>query len=1024
MPDQDHDRDILQNRIARLGQSQADRHPPELGAHHADVDERTPLDRMMFAHRFAKGVRFYDGDTGSEAGNWSPFFDYTPARAEEILHADDGSVPAHLALWAAFVRLYELPREAVNRLTGRHRDFFYERVLGFERRPPVADRAHVVLELKRNVAPVRVGPEHRFTAGKDASGAEVLFAPIRETVVGAARVASLRSIHVDGAGRGALRFAPIAPSSDGVGGELPEAEPKWAAFGHDRLPAAEVGFAIASPVLRMAEGRRAVRLTLGVDGLAAGKLTSQNATAGLRAFVSGEKSWIGPLNVSAQLSATSLQLDVVVPEGEQAVVDYDAKRHGQSFRASAPIVQIVLQGGDGALGYGDVRGLDVRDVKVSVDVSGVTSLALEGDAGRMDPKKAFLPFGAQPAVGARFMVGYPEALAKKLSEVKLSLRWQALPDSFPSRYANYGLGTLNASHFTASVSLRDGGSWSLGATGQTLFTPLSSGERTLTLTPSTPSRAPAGGSGMMVHALQRAGTKWAKNAALVLVRQRPIFRSFLTTSAPSPRPGFITLTLERDFKHQTFRTKSVEQALAFSKAKGGTPVVLQEPYTPAVQQIALAYKAHSDTVRIFSEDLAEFANADAQFFLVGPFGTMRDHGYPRRQLPFVKGTSVPLFPRHDHAGELLIGLSGIEPGSSVSLLFQVAEGSADPELPRQEVGWSVLCDNYWRTLGTGELVLDTTRHLLTSGIVSVIVPSEATVENTLLPEGLVWLRATVDGDTRAVSELLEVAANAVEVRRSTPSPADVGASLPAGKLARLKTPLGAVKALRQPYDSFGGVAQESAEGLAARAAERLRHRGRCVTPWDYERLVLGAFPEVHHARCLPHAKPGSWSAPGHLRLLLIPELRHRNAPNPLEPRVDAETLSRIAEYVKARAAAGVTVHVGHPLYQRVQVDFEVRFRHGFEPNFHRALLDRELVQFLSPWAFDVGQSPTFGGVLYRSVLLDFVEARPYVDFVTHFRMFSQTGGAHDFDDVREIRPLAPDALLVSAPHHQVRNADA
>ena len=1020
------DQDIIQNLISELGQSQDERLPPELGAHHADVDERTPEDLMMFAKRLSRFVKYYRGGTAAASGTWEPFFPYDEDSAAKLLSSVDGNTPAHLALWAAFLQLYEAPRRALNGITGRHLDFFYRDVLRFEKQGAVPDRAHVLVELKKNVAPVRVGPEHRFSGGKDASGAELVYAPVRDTVVGPAQVASLRSVFVDPAGSGTVRFAPIANSLDGLGAELPPEEPKWPAFGGQALPPAELGFALASPVLRMAEGLRKVTLTLKLGGLAQSRLSSERATAGLQVFVTGQKRWVGPLALAATVSPDALQLDFEVPASEQAVVDYDAKVHGYAYSASAPIVQVFLKGGGTGLGYEDVTSLDVKEARVSVDVSGITSLQLESDAGRLDPKKAFLPFGSQPVVGSRFMVGYPEALSKKLSEVKLELQWQGLPGSFSSHYAHYGVSGIDEDFFTVSAAFRDAGSWTQRGQGYALFTPLSTtGERELTFTPGSTSHSPPLWSGYKVHALQAAGNLWAQRAALAYVRRSPVSRSFLT-AVPDARPGFITLTLEKDFKHALYRTKSIEYALKYSKQTSGDPIVLKEPYTPAVQGISLSYKAHSGTVSIQSRELEDFSNPDVHFFLIGAFGQMREHGYQRQQFGFVPDKTVPLFPRYTDEGELLVGLSGLKAGDSVSVLFQVAEGSADPELARQPLRWSVLCDNYWKQLGRGEVVLDTTGHLLTSGTLCFVIPREATVQNTLLPGGLIWLKASVTRDIGAVSRLIRVAANAVEVRllEGGTHPTHLLTPLPEGKIGKLKTPLAAVKGVSQPYASFGGRPEESSEALHTRAAERLRHRGRCLTPWDYERLVLAHFPNVHHAKCIPHAKDGSWLAPGHVLMVVIPDLRNKNARDPLEPKVDADTLSRIDAFLRAHTGMGVQARVKNPRYQRIQLDFKVKFHPGYEFNFHSKLLEQELIQFLSPWAFSADRRLSFGGHVYRSVLLDFVEEREYVDYVTDFKMYSDAGGSHGSQDVQEAHPQTPDALLVSAPRHLVKDAEA
>lgn len=968
---------IIQNLISELGQSQDERLPRELRPHFVDVDERAPRDLLLFTKKLAEHVRYYQDSTAAAQGNWQSFFPYDEASAARLLEDSGGETTPHLALLIAFLELYDrFPREAVNRITARHLDFYYRRVLGFVKKAPVPDRAHVLIELKKHAPPVLILPAHRFSGGKDAAGAELVYAPVRDTVIGGARVDSLRSIFVDGGGRGTVRFAPIADSSDGVGGKLNEEEPKWHAFGHEKLPAAEVGFAIASPVLRMAEGSRKVTLSLLLAGL---KSPAFGAFASaLEAFVTGEKGWLGPYGLTPSLVKGLLRLDFEVPPGEPAVVDSNPAVHGSAYSAQAPVLKVLLKPG-GAVGYKDVKGLVLRGAQVSVAVSGVTSLSLENDAGTLDPKKPFLPFGSQPVAGSRFRVGYAE-LSKKLSEARLTVQWQAAPGNFADHYATYGVNVNNA-WFTASVSFEDAGSWKQQRKGEPLFSPL----------------APDGGKDIV----------------------------FPVASAPRPRTGLLALELEKDFLHVTYRRKTIENTLKYAKEGTGTPVVLNEPYTPAVQGLSLAYVARTEEVRIDSDSQKDFTNADVQFFHLGCFGQMREHGYQRRQLDFVADKRVPLFPSYDNEGELLVGVAGLQAGGSVSVLFQVAEGSADPDLQRQPVKWHVLCGNYWKELGSREVVLDTAHQLLTSGIVTFVIPREATTENTLLPGGRIWLKAAVREQVDAVSQLVSVAAGAVEVELLDAGfhPRHLAAPLPGGSIAhsiaKLKTPIATVKKVGQPYASFGGRPEESEDALNTRASERLRHRNRCITPWDYERVVLEAFPGVHKVKCIPHAKSGSWLAPGHVLLVVVPDLRNENARDRLRPRVDSETLSRITEHVQARAGMQVIVKVKNPDYQRIRLDFKVRFHAGYEPNYHRNLLNEELIRFLSPWAYDAGREIAFGGRVYKSVLLDLVDELGYVDYVTDFKMYSFVEGAENTLDLNEVRAQRPDAILVSHPGHSI-----
>jgi hypothetical protein len=71
---------------------------------------------------------------------------------------------------------------------------------------------------------------------------------------------------------------------------------------------------------------------------------------------------------------------------------------------------------------------------------------------------------------------------------------------------------------------------------------------------------------------------------------------------------------------------------------------------------------------------------------------------------------------------------------------------------------------------------------------------------------------------------------------------------------------------------------------------------------------------------------------------------------------------------------------------------------------------------------DSGRDISFGGKIYKSVLLDFVEELGPVDYVTDFKMNSYIESQAQID-VNEAFPEAPDAILVSDYTHIVKAAD-
>jgi hypothetical protein len=1030
------EKNIIQNIIFQLGQSQDERTPKELGIHFGDVDERTPEELLLFTKKFAEFVNYYQNNIAESSGDWTTFFPYDKTTVRRLLESEDANISPHLALFLTFLELYKKPQEVINRITARHLDFYYKDVLRLQQKSAVPDKAHVLLELKKNAAPISILPEHLFSAGKDKTGVELIYAPTSETVINTSKVDSLRSIFFDNVGHGTVRYAPIANSSDGLGGELAGNERKWSGFGYKELPPAEVGFAIASPVLRMKEGTRTVTVTLNLNNVEPTKLNNTSLAGAFEAFITGEKNWLGPYSLSPTLSADNeLKFSFTIPEGEKAIIDYDATIHGYYYTAQAPIIQVLLKTGNFNIGYNDFRNVTLQKAAVTVDVSNITSLNLESDDGALNPKKAFMPFGSQPTKDSRFMVGSAEALSKKLSEVKIKVKWKDAPLDFSTHYGGYGV-VVNNSYFTANVSFKDSGGWEKTSL-EKLFEPRNElPEYTFTFSKDSPSsRSSSITEGMRVSALRAAGSPWAMQAASKYVRAKPILIPFqiLTseifvpsqTFVPEAREGFISFSLEQDFLHSTYRKKYVENVMKYSKGekdeKGDSiPLnILNEPYTPTIQSISLSYKAHSDEVNIESILLDDFANPDIQFFHITYLGQMREHGYQRQQFSFVSNKNVSLLPEYNSEGELLIGFSNLNAGDSVSVLFQVAEGSANPDLNQQDISWFVLCDNYWKQLNRSEVVLDTTNQLLTSGIIKFVIPAQATTHNTILPSDRIWLKAAIAKDVTSICQLIEVAANAVEVqfKDNGNDSNHLLVALEKGKITKLKNGLSAIKSVKQPYASFGGRAVETDNKFYTRVSERLRHKNRCITAWDYERIVLEAFPKVHKVKCIPHATENSWLAPGNVLLVVIPDLKNKNAIDPLQPKVDADTISRITSYVQERNGMQVKVTVKNPRYQKIQVDCKVRFYRNYEFNYYSTVLKQELLRFLSPWAYEANRYISFGGKVYKSVILDFVEDLNYVDYVTDFKMYSYIGETNNRIDINEVQPETPDTILVSDRTH-------
>jgi hypothetical protein len=85
----------------------------------------------------------------------------------------------------------------------------------------------------------------------------------------------------------------------------------------------------------------------------------------------------------------------------------------------------------------------------------------------------------------------------------------------------------------------------------------------------------------------------------------------------------------------------------------------------------------------------------------------------------------------------------------------------------------------------------------------------------------------------------------------------------------------------------------------------------------------------------------------------------------------------------------------NPVYEQLLVDCKVGFMPGKDAGFYGNLLNEEIKEFLSPWAYEAGQDITFGGRVFKSDIMFFIENRDYVDFVNDFKLYHIFNGVDD-----------------------------
>lgn len=1067
----------------QLSRDEAYLNPVNIKLHDFDVEKW-----MEFAYLFAEKVNYFsDEDANTASGNWQDFFikkDSIQDFLAEIETENTGELTPHLTLFICFLKLLEPSKARLNGLTKRHLDFYYKEVLQIENLPEAEDQAFVIFNLAKSISNYLVEEDLALNGGKDADGKVLNYLVKEELAATKTKVAQIKNVYneanlfkEDGTeveSRYAIKAAAIANSIDGLGGALSAEDPTWYPFGyysHKKtsdsdnaieelpdavpLPDAKVGFAVSSPVLLLAEGTRVVTIDLGFSDALADDLDTWEFGDHVQVYITGKKAWLGPFSVTYTsegiTNSQKISLSFSLSADDESVLNYNAAIHGEQFDTTDPVARVLFNPNtqEGYLIYKELAETNkLETVNITVDVTGVKTIEMEGDNGTLNPLKPFYPFTTRPVKGSSFSFYNEEAFSKNWSKIDFQLTWKNTPADFPAHYAAYDqtfLGNISLTNYEETLSQVN---WKensdiivkkLKDTGflRNVAARVDSDKKGTSVSQrSSLSDTNEAESTVSYNALVKSNGYFTADAAIYA---QEVWRPFLNPTrvlftedavtggfgldyrfsrlGDLTKTGPIRLKLNRSFLHELFPRL---YALSLTSKLPNIPVP-NEPYTPFAEEPSLNYVA-TDTANVNENSAAQFENRTTRFFHEQPFGQSEVHAYLKSTY-LDTTTNCYALPTFCKGGELFIGLENAQVSELVTLLIQVAEGTENPLVDSfsgtQKVKWDILCNNVWREMESSLMTANEIDNFLRSGRIQFTIPSYANSDNTLLPNGLFWIRAKMYKHYDAVCKVYGIHTQAalVQFQNQGNNLAHLENGLPANSISKLVERLSQIKSLEQPYATFGGKPEETDLLYYRRVSERLRHKNRAISLWDYEHLVLQEFPDVYKVKCLNHALNLDFIAPGNVCLVVIPDSINKQVFDVFQPRVSRAKLNEIQAYISQLNSMHVQLEVVNPDYEEVKIEIKAKFYKGLDENTYKAKLNEDLIRYLSPWAFSDSREITFGAVFYRSGLIHFIEKLDYVDFIREIKIYKENELMST-----NCSPSTPRSILVSAKAHTVEIA--
>ncbi|NMM48469.1 baseplate J/gp47 family protein [Marinigracilibium pacificum] len=970
-----------------------------------------------------------------------------------------------IALFLSFLNVFKHAQEGLNDITGKHLEFYYSNILQQIRDEAELDKIYLQFKLNDEAEFVQIKEGTKFLAELKSGKKDKIYLADNDILVNKAQIQQLKSIFVDRnylniKGRERALVTNVLThdfSGDYFSGkafsDLKEKKP-LAVFGESQkgkghnektMDPATVGFAISSPVLFLSEGVRDVQIILQFSETSFSLLQDYIKDLSIKyensieevfvkvfaeAFnikLSSSEGWlnINRYVITQNVKKKALRVNFDIDKGAPSIIGYNKTLHQGNLQTHLPVIKFELNDHAFNYPYSLLSSLVLEQIEFNVKVSEYKDLQVHNQIGRLNPNAPFIPFGPMPRSGAYMVIGSNEIFQKSVDDLEINIDWYDLPDhksGFSEHYKEYKSSIDNGS-FEFALSILDNGGWKPMEKGeQQTFKMFRTEDKGAFKAPSpaAPLRSHTVISGIDISKIKQAPNYAAINRELALTAGTQ--RGFIRLELVNPRNGFGHDVYPAILSEVTIENSRTGLLKNKEKSKLEVP---KKPYTPQVSSLSLNYEASSAISLVDrSKRDAKKQNDAGQLFYLHPHG--ENLIYPDNA-----AQTTNLLPGLEFEGALLIGLSGLRTPQLLNLFIEmIDEYTISSEIDPPEVEWSYLSNDKWYTLAPSKILRDETNRFLKTGIITLELPTDISTGNSILDPDLFWIRAAAVKNAEVASSLLSAGTQVITASLSPESVLEddyLEHPLPAFTVKRSVNNIEGIQRITQPLPSFGGKPKEDNNSFYTGVGERLRHKQRAITIWDYERLVLNEFPEVYRATCLPNMSSKKVHSPGSILMIVTPHTD--SAVNKSEPMASSEMLYDIKERLSRLISPFIKLEVRNPHYERIKIICAVKFSEGYNYGYYIQKLNEQINRYLTGTLQSHNRNVELGGTVHSSDILSFLRTLPYVEFITRFSMIQvakdYSGQFQLIDTARvnseksSLTATKPWSVLVPAPEHQI-----
>ncbi|WP_340065863.1 baseplate J/gp47 family protein [Ascidiimonas aurantiaca] len=966
---------------------------------------------------------------------------FTKVYLEKNFFGRDKHLPNN-ALYIAFALLFKKVQADINTLSGRHLDFYYKDILQQTINNGTPTQTIVSFDLLPTIPYALIEKGTRLSAGKlFGSKTDILFETKSPLVANQIKITELQTLAFNSnpyikVGTEFPLISSVTKKDLVTNGLDSSDRSNWYLFGSNYKylknarvnegEAASLGFIIGSPVLILSEGYRQIDIVFSLEQESSQntlwkllKEIKENRKVGMdiafasvfnNAFniaYSSEKGWALFENYEILYDETlnTLTLQVILDSGAPALV-YSEKAAGA---LQWPSIKVSLNDYAPVFVYSFLKGVIIDTIHIRVSVERMKDVSLYNQIGKMPLGKVFELFGPLPEVGSYVMIGKSELFQKQINTMTIGFNWDSLPadyGGFTTYYDGYP-GNITNSSFKVHLSVLSNGYWLPLNHDPSLEAPLFQTHKALTP------------EGYESEQLNNTSNLNLDSFGKLVSEQDFRLKEPLVYTVNS-RSGFFKLTLtapEDGFGNNQYQKEFTEIATFNAKNKTQIPYP-NKPFVPKVSGISLNYEA-SDTL-IFNEELSKntvSGENTGTFSHITPFGP---EPVITDQIVY-KNTLLPDF---EAEGYLFLGLSGVTASTTISVYFELSSATVFNALRKDKLSWEYYRLNQWVPFEDGNIIFDDTNGFIKSGIIELTLPYTKQMFDEQ-EDNTYWIRISAFKNASYYPVIRGIYMNAVSTVCISDNPEITGRDIPAGSIVKLEGKHPDIKSVKQPTISFGGRKVETETQFYNRVSERLRHKDRAISIWDYERLILENFDSVRVVKCTNLNKDFR-SVPGEVKVIVLSNQWSHTAPF----FYNSDVLERMKAFLMNLTGPFVNIQVVNPVVEYLLVKCIITLEPKDQGGFYMNLLNTDISNFLSPISKLENGVGGIGGTVVPTMLVSYMENLSYIKNVKKLVIehIVQKGTNNYllgvYRDSEEIKTTTPWSILAPVNQHQILSFNA